>query len=70
MNVSDPKLQTVQQVIDRQTTHLARLVEDLLDISRIEQGKITIRKEPIELATVVDQALESCRPWSSPASTN
>lgn len=62
MNVSDSKLRTVQQVIDRQTTHLARLVEDLLDISRIEQGKITIRKEPIELATVVDQALESCRP--------
>lgn len=62
MNVTDPKLQTVQQVIDRQTGHLARLVEDLLDISRIEQGKITIRKEPIELAAVVDQALESSRP--------
>jgi signal transduction histidine kinase len=62
MNVTDPKLQTVQQVIDRQTGHLARLVEDLLDISRIEQGKITIRKEPIELAAVVDQALESTRP--------
>jgi signal transduction histidine kinase len=62
VNVSDPKLQMVQQVIDRQTGHLARLVDDLLDISRIEQGKITVRKELIDLAAVVDQALESCQP--------
>jgi len=62
LNVSDPKLRMLQQIIDRQTGHLARLVDDLLDISRIEQGKITIRKELIDLATVVDQALESSQP--------
>ncbi|BBA36228.1 uncharacterized protein sS8_4298 [Methylocaldum marinum] len=62
LDVSDPRLQAVQQVIERQTGHLARLVDDLLDISRIEQGKITVRKAPIELSAVVDQALESSRP--------
>ncbi|MGX2041809.1 sensor histidine kinase [Methylocaldum sp. MU1018] len=62
MNVSDPKLQMVQQVIDRQTDHLARLVDDLLDISRIERGKIAIRKEVVDLIAVVDQSLEVSRP--------
>ncbi|HYE36424.1 hybrid sensor histidine kinase/response regulator [Methylocaldum sp.] len=62
MNVSDPRLQMVQQVLDRQVGHLARLVDDLLDISRIEQGKITLRKEKLEIAPVLDQALESSRP--------
>jgi len=48
-------------VIERQTQHLTRLVDDLLDVSRITQGKIALRREPIELAAVVQRAVEACR---------
>ena len=39
-----------QEVIDRQVEHLARLIDDLLDVSRITRGKIELRKEPVDLA--------------------
>src|SRR5205823_12725010 len=49
------------QMADRQVRHLARLVDDLLDVSRITQGKITLRKELVLLSTVVEQAVEMVR---------
>jgi PAS domain S-box-containing protein len=49
------------EVIDRQVTHLARLVDDLLDVSRITSGKIELRLEPIEVADLVARAIESSR---------
>ncbi|HEV8578426.1 MAG TPA: ATP-binding protein [Thermoanaerobaculia bacterium] len=49
-------------VIDRQVAHLTRLVEDLLDVSRITKGKITLQPEPVELSAIVDGAVEVCRP--------
>ena len=51
----------VVQMVDRQVRHLARLVDDLLDVSRITQGKITLRKELVLLSTVVEQAVEMVR---------
>jgi PAS domain S-box-containing protein len=48
-------------VIERQTQHLMRLVDDLLDVSRITQGKIALRREPVDLALVVQHAVEECR---------
>jgi len=51
-----------QGVIDRQLTHLVRLVDDLLDVSRLTQGKIRLELAPVELADVVAQAVESARP--------
>jgi PAS domain S-box-containing protein len=47
-------------VIDRQVTQLTRLVDDLLDVGRITSGKIVLKKEPVELNTVVRRATESC----------
>lgn len=47
--------------MERQIRHLIRLVDDLLDISRISQGKIEIRREPFDLTEAVRQALESVR---------
>ena len=47
---------------ERQVVHLARLVDDLLDVSRITQGKIELRKEPLDLAPVVDRAVEAVQP--------
>ncbi|CAK0776561.1 Histidine kinase [Gammaproteobacteria bacterium] len=62
LDLPDPKLKWVREVIDRQVRHLARLVDDLLDISRIVRGKITLRKERVELAHLVQQAQEAVRP--------
>ena len=58
----DPKLTMAREVVDRQVTLLARLVEELLDVSRISQGKIALRKEPIDLARIIAHAVETARP--------
>ena len=47
-------------VIERQTAQLVRLVDDLLDLSRVNSGKMELRCEPIELAPVIQQAVETC----------
>ena len=49
-------------VIERQVHHLTGLVDDLLDVSRITRGKIQLRREPLELRDVVDQAVEMTAP--------
>ncbi len=51
-----------QEVIERQVCHLARLVDDLLDISRITRGTIEVRKERVELRSLVARALETVSP--------
>jgi PAS domain S-box-containing protein len=49
------------EMLERQARHMARLVDDLLDVSRITRGKIELRLEPIELSELVRRAVESCR---------
>lgn len=49
-------------VIDRQSSHLARLVDDLLEVSRITRGRIELRKEPLDSASVVAHAVEVAKP--------
>lgn len=56
------KKSRAHEVIERQVAHMTRLVDDLLDVSRIAQGKIELRKEPIELAQVVERAIEMTSP--------
>jgi PAS domain S-box-containing protein len=51
-----------RQVIRRQVNHLSRLIDDLLDISRITSGKIELRSEPVDLQAVVANAIELTRP--------
>jgi PAS domain S-box-containing protein len=46
---------------ERQVAHLARLIDDLMDVSRIGRGLIELRREPIELATVLGRAIETSR---------
>ncbi len=60
LDVADT-LNRQREVIERQTRHLSRLVDDLLDVSRITQGRIELRKEPLDLITTVRHAVESCR---------
>jgi PAS domain S-box-containing protein len=50
------------EVIDRQVRHLSSLVDDLLDVSRITQGKITLTKAPLAVSSFVHAAVESSRP--------
>ena len=52
----------VRGMMERQVKHLVRLVEDLLDVSRISRGKIELRKEQLDLAAVVHSAVETSRP--------
>jgi PAS domain S-box-containing protein len=49
-------------VIERQVRHMVRLIDDLLDLSRITRGKIQLRKQPVDLAQVIQSAVESSRP--------
>jgi PAS domain S-box-containing protein len=51
-----------QAVIARQVQHMKRLLDDLLDVSRVSQGKIQLRKQRVELATLLLQAVEVSRP--------
>ncbi|MBS2020480.1 MAG: response regulator [Deltaproteobacteria bacterium] len=55
----DPRTNRIASTIQRQTRHLARLVDDLLDVSRITRGKIQLRAQPIDLATTVRRFVES-----------
>lgn len=50
------------KLIDQQVSNLARLVDDLLDVTRMRQGKINLRKVPIDLRTVVESAIQSIKP--------
>jgi signal transduction histidine kinase len=52
----------VVEMMERQVRHMVRLVDDLLEVSRITRGKIELRKEPIELAAVVRSAVEASKP--------
>ena len=59
---ADPRQQWAREVIERQIQHLTRLVDDLLDVSRITQGKVKITREPLDLATIIHRAVEASRP--------
>jgi len=50
------------EMMDRQVSHMVRLVDDLMELSRITRGKIELRLEPVELAPVVAAAVEASRP--------
>ena len=54
----DPRTTREQQVIERQVNHLTRLVDDLLDVSKITRGKVELRKERVEIAEVIAKAVE------------
>ena len=58
----DPSLRWARDVIGRQIGHMARLVDDLLDISRITRGTIALQTEVIDLASAVERAVETSRP--------
>jgi two-component system, chemotaxis family, CheB/CheR fusion protein len=52
-----------REIVERQTDQLVHLVDDLLDISRITQGKISLKKESVDLAGVIQTAVETVQPF-------
>jgi signal transduction histidine kinase len=59
----DPEgVKWVREIVDRQVTHLTRLIDDLLDVSRITRGAVSLRKEPFQLGTLLARAIETSRP--------
>ena len=65
ISAAHPQLQQLpqlQQIISRQVTHMKRLLDDLLDASRVSSGKITLKKSPLLLAEVIRSAAEISQP--------
>lgn len=56
-----PEIERARVVIERQIRHMARLVDDLLDVSRITRGVVELRRERVDLTAIVESALNSCR---------
>jgi signal transduction histidine kinase/DNA-binding response OmpR family regulator len=57
-----PKLDWARDVIGRQADHMSRLIDDLLDVSRIVQGKVVVKPEHLTLAALVERAVEASSP--------
>ena len=62
MEGTSPEVQALQGIIKRQSSHLSRLVDDLLDISRINSNKFRVCKQALLLNQCLDQAVETCQP--------
>ncbi len=60
--VTGETVASASEMMERQVGQMVRLVDDLLDVSRISRGKIELRKGPMELGSVVYQAVEASRP--------
>ena len=57
------KIPALLNMMERQVAQMVRLIDDLMDVSRISRGKIELRREPLEVADVIDQAVETARPF-------
>lgn len=62
LDAADPRLKTIADVVGRQVDHMARLLDDLLDASRVTSGKVTLQRRPTSVREFVDRAVEICRP--------
>jgi signal transduction histidine kinase/CheY-like chemotaxis protein len=54
---------TARQILKRQTHLMGRLLDDLLDVSRITRGKLEIRKAPVLVSAIIESAVETVQPW-------
>ena len=58
--IDDPMFAKTRDIVDRQVTHLARMVDDLLDVARLERGKIQLQRQRIDLNVVATAAVDAC----------
>ncbi len=59
---SDPRLTKIHEIIERQVAHMARLLDDLLDVARMASGKIELQRGTVALHESLEQAIETIRP--------
>lgn len=59
LGLQEPRIKWAQEVIENQVSHLAHLVDDLLDVSRIVRGKIALKMEAVEFAPLAEKVIES-----------
>ena len=64
-SLAEPQKQKAGAAVKRQALHVSRLLDDLLDVARVTQGKIDVRREQVDLRQVVDAAIESVRSFAS-----
>lgn len=62
MSADEPVSEDIRAMMHRQLSHLVRLIDDLLDVSRISRGKINLNREAVELSEALQAALEASRP--------
>ena len=60
--LADPTLESMRQTIDRQSSHLTRIIDELLDVNRIARGKLTVDKQSLSLGELLERAIETSRP--------
>lgn len=60
---TEAQLTWCRDVIDRQVSQMSRLLEALLDVSRLTRSKLSLRLELLDVATVIERAVEIARPW-------
>ena len=61
-DVAPAKMAWARDIISRQADHMSRLIDDLLDVSRIVQGKVVVKREALPLSTLVERSVESSAP--------
>jgi signal transduction histidine kinase len=61
-NASNEQVEWSHAVIERQVAHMARLLDDLLDVSRITRGRLEVRRERVALNSIVESAIETAKP--------
>ena len=61
-NVRSEMIDQARQMMERQVQHMVRLVDDLLDVSRIVRGKVDLRRESVDLSAIVHRAVETSQP--------
>lgn len=61
-NLSVGQRDVARAIIERQVAHMSRLLDDLLDVSRITRGKLELKKQPTELNSIIATAIETARP--------
>jgi PAS domain S-box-containing protein len=61
-DIADPQVRWAHEVLDRQLAHITRLVDDLLDVARITEGKVRLQRAPVSFNEPIQRALEAAMP--------
>ncbi len=66
-NPASPQAAKAREMMERQLSHMVRLVDDLLDVSRITSGRLTLKRETVSVQSVIETAVEASKPYMDAA---